>query len=88
MHGGNCIGNNGIRDKSPSIGDGLDLGIGAKVIGDMKLGNNITYYDWCKRCSDKIIHERQLGSGRCTSTRNITRIGNEYNESKCNYPCI
>ena len=41
FHGGNCIGNNGISDKSPIIGDGLDLGIGAKIIGDIKLGNNI-----------------------------------------------
>ena len=41
LHGGNCIGNNGILDKSPIIGGGLDLGIGAKIIGDIKLGNNI-----------------------------------------------
>lgn len=41
LHGGNCIGNNGISDKSPKIGDNLDLGIGAKIIGDIKLGNNI-----------------------------------------------
>lgn len=41
LHGGNCIGNNGNCDKSPIIGDGLDLGIGAKIIGDIKLGNNI-----------------------------------------------
>lgn len=41
LHGGNCIGNNGIYDKSPIIGNNLDLGIGAKIIGNVKLGNNI-----------------------------------------------
>lgn len=41
LHGGNCIGNNGILDRSPKIGDGLDLGVGAKIIGDIRLGNNI-----------------------------------------------
>lgn len=41
FHGGNCIGNNGTSDESPTIGDGLDLGIGAKIIGNIKLANNI-----------------------------------------------
>lgn len=41
LHGGNCIGNNGKNDKSPIIGDNLDLGIGAKVIGNVVLGNRI-----------------------------------------------
>lgn len=41
LHGGNCIGNNGIEDKSPCIGDGLDLGIGAKIVGNVILGNSI-----------------------------------------------
>ncbi|MCR4673149.1 MAG: serine acetyltransferase [Lachnospiraceae bacterium] len=41
LHGSNCIGNNGIQDKSPVIGDKLDLGIGAKVIGDVHLGNSV-----------------------------------------------
>lgn len=41
LHGGNCIGNNGIEDLAPKIGDGLDLGIGAKIIGKVKLGHNV-----------------------------------------------
>lgn len=41
LHGGNCIGNNGLTQAVPQIGDGLDLGIGACVIGDVKLGNDI-----------------------------------------------
>ena len=41
LHGGNCIGNNGKNDGVPKIGDGLDLGIGAKIIGNVSIGNNI-----------------------------------------------
>lgn len=39
LHGGNCIGNNGKNQAAPKIGDGLDLGFGACVIGDVTLGN-------------------------------------------------
>ena len=42
LHGRNCIGNNGTDGCVPEIGDNLDLGIGAKVIGNIKLGNNVT----------------------------------------------
>ncbi len=41
MHGGNCIGNNGKTKDVPIIGDDLDLGIGAKIIGDVHLGNRV-----------------------------------------------
>lgn len=42
LHGGNCIGNDGSSgSKVPVIGDNLDMGIGAKIIGDITLGNNI-----------------------------------------------
>ena len=41
FHGRNCIGNNGIVDKSPHIGDNLDCGIGAVIVGDVTLGNHI-----------------------------------------------
>lgn len=41
LHGDNCIGNNGKSNDAPIIGDNLDLGVGAKIIGGIKLGNNI-----------------------------------------------
>lgn len=41
LHGGNCIGNNGKEDITPYIGDDLDLGIGAKIIGKVILENNV-----------------------------------------------
>ena len=43
LHGDNCIGNDGIEpDKAPCIGDNVDIGVGAKIIGDIKIANNIT----------------------------------------------
>ena len=43
LHGENCIGNDGSSgNKVPVIGDHLDLGIGAKVIGDVTLGNRVS----------------------------------------------
>lgn len=41
LHGGNCIGNNGYDDRNPRIGNNFDCGIGAKVIGDIELGDDI-----------------------------------------------
>lgn len=42
LHGGNCIGNNGKTQAAPQIGDRLDLGIGACIIGNVTLGNGVT----------------------------------------------
>lgn len=41
LHGNNCIGNNGIEDKSPTIGNNVDIGFGAVVIGDIIIADNI-----------------------------------------------
>ena len=41
LHGNNCIGNYGKEDISPLIGDYLDMGIGAKAIGHIRLGNHV-----------------------------------------------
>ena len=41
LHGENCIGNNGITESAPILGDFCDIGVGAKIIGNVKLGNNI-----------------------------------------------
>lgn len=45
LHGLNCIGNNGVgggENNSPRIGNYLDLGIGAMVIGNVGLPNHTT----------------------------------------------
>lgn len=42
LHGMNCIGNNGKSDLCPILGDNVEVGIGAKIIGNIKIGNNVT----------------------------------------------
>lgn len=41
MHGYNCIGNNGIDNGCPIIGDYVENGVGAKIIGNVKIANNV-----------------------------------------------
>lgn len=41
LHGSNCIGNKGYENAAPVIGDNVELGVGACVIGNIKLGDNI-----------------------------------------------
>ncbi len=41
LHGNNCIGNNGTEDNNPVIGDNVDIGFGAVIIGDVTIADNI-----------------------------------------------
>lgn len=42
FHGDNCIGNDGINDNiAPILGDNIDIGIGAKIIGNVLIENNV-----------------------------------------------
>lgn len=41
LHGDNCIGNNGISEKVPRIGNNVDIGYGAVLIGDIVIANNV-----------------------------------------------
>lgn len=41
LHGDNCIGNNGIDNEVPIIGDNVDIGFGAKLIGNIKIPNDV-----------------------------------------------
>lgn len=41
LHGSNCIGNNGFSDKAPILGNNIDIGVGAKIIGDVYIADNI-----------------------------------------------
>ena len=41
LHGDNCIGNNGISEATPRIGDRVDIGVGAKIIGDVEIADDI-----------------------------------------------
>ncbi|VYT31200.1 Serine acetyltransferase [uncultured Blautia sp.] len=41
LHGGNCIGNNGKTQEVPVLGNNLDIGFGACIVGGVQLGNDI-----------------------------------------------
>ncbi|WP_288230178.1 serine O-acetyltransferase [uncultured Faecalicoccus sp.] len=43
LHGDNCIGNLGrnLGKACPIIGNNVDIGVGAKILGPIKLGNNV-----------------------------------------------
>jgi len=41
LHGDNCIGNNGISKDCPIIGNNVDIGVGAKILGRVVLADNI-----------------------------------------------
>ena len=42
LHGQNCIGNNGKDINAPRIGNNVDIGVGAKIIGDVVIADDIT----------------------------------------------
>ncbi len=42
LHGSNCIGNDGKSSECPVLGDNVRLGVGAKIIGNVKIADNIT----------------------------------------------
>ena len=41
LHGGNCIGNNGITQDAPCIGDKVNIGFGAIIIGGVTIADEI-----------------------------------------------
>lgn len=43
LHGNNCIGNKGEYDRyeAPILGDNVDVGIGAKIIGGIEIASNV-----------------------------------------------
>lgn len=41
FHGNNCVGNDGKTNACPVIGDNVDVGFGAIIIGDIKIADNV-----------------------------------------------
>lgn len=41
LHGSNCIGNDGKSLDAPVIGDNVEIGVGAKIIGGIRIADNI-----------------------------------------------
>ncbi len=40
FHGNNCVGNNAFTKSSPKIGNNVNIGVGASIIGDISVANN------------------------------------------------
>ena len=40
LRGANCVGNNGTTDGNPVLGDNVELGYGAVIIGDITIAGN------------------------------------------------
>ncbi len=40
LHGSNCIGNNGKSQAAPILGDNVDIGFGAVIIGDIQIADD------------------------------------------------
>ena len=41
LHGDNCIGNDGKSELCPVIGNNVDIGVGAKLLGDIVIADDI-----------------------------------------------
>lgn len=41
FHGQACIGNNGKSEKAPVIGNNVDIGVGARILGDIVIADNV-----------------------------------------------
>ncbi len=41
LHGDNCIGNDGITKDCPKIGNNVDIGVGAKILGGVTIADNV-----------------------------------------------
>lgn len=41
LHGNNCIGNDGVSLKAPHIGNNVEIGFGASIIGDVTIADDV-----------------------------------------------
>lgn len=59
LHGGNCIGNNGLSDNVPTLGNNVDIGYGAVLIGNIIIADNV------KIGANAVVNQSVLEEG-CT----------------------
>lgn len=71
LHGDNCIGNNGLVDKAPVIGDYVNIGIGAKIIGDIFIADNTVIG------ANSVVNKSNLISGAVIAGVPVKRIDNK-----------
>ncbi len=41
LHGDNCIGNDGVTKDCPVIGNNVDIGVGAKILGGIEIADRV-----------------------------------------------
>lgn len=58
LHGGNCIGNNGKTQEVPQIGNNVDIGYGAVLIGNITIADNV------KIGSNAVVNSSILEDGK------------------------
>lgn len=59
LHGCNCIGNNGKTEAVPTLGNNVDIGFGAVIIGDITVADNVTV-------GANAVVNRTVGEDGCT----------------------
>lgn len=69
FHGNNCVGNNGKTNECPVIGNNVDIGFGAVIIGGIKIADNI------KIGANAVVT-------KSFETPGVTLVGNPANEVK------
>lgn len=60
LHGNNCIGNKGEHNRyeAPTLGDNVDVGIGAKIIGGIEIASNV------KIGANAVVVKNELREGK------------------------
>ena len=61
LHGNNCIGNNGKTQDCPVIGDNVELGVGAKIIGKVCICDNVLIGAGCVVVNDIVESGTYVG---------------------------
>ena len=72
LHGDNCIGNNGVTEDCPEIGDNVDIGVGAKILGNVHIADNIKIGGG-GRCGIRLPRKRYY-NWRDTCEKNLERV--------------
>lgn len=75
LHGGNCIGNNGLTDAVPRIGNRVDIGYGAVIIGDVEIADDV------KIGANAVVNKSVLKPG-CTVVGVPAKIVKQLNGKK------
>lgn len=67
LHGNNCIGNNGLSKGVPRLGNNVDIGYGAVIIGDVEIADDI-------KIGANAIVNRSFKEPGCTIVGNPAKV--------------